>query len=255
MVKKDYHIHTTYSDGKDTPREIIEYAITQGVKELGFSDHSYTAFDESWCIRKDKVDDYFNEITSLKKEYADKISILCGIEQDYYSLLDVSRYDYVIGSVHYLKVADGYIQIDKNIDVVLSAINNYFDKDAYKFIKAYYDTVSNVVEKTRCDIIGHFDLVSKFNEKAPFFNENDARYKALWKNALDRLLKTGKTFEINTGAIARGYKSVPYPNAEMIEYIKANGGNFIYSSDAHKKENICFDFDKLKKEKINLRNI
>ncbi len=245
MPLKDYHIHTTYSDGKNTPREIIEYAIEQGVKELGFSDHSYMAFDESYCIQKDKIDEYFNQISSLKKEYADRISVLCGIERDYYSEGDFSRYDYVIGSVHYLKVSDVYVPVDESIDTILSAVNKYFGGDVYRFLESYYDTVSTVVEKTKCDIIGHFDLVSKFNQISPFFNEKDERYKTLWKKALDKLLKTGKTFEINTGAIARGLKSEPYPNAEMREYIKVRGGKFVYSSDAHKKENLCFYFDKL----------
>ncbi len=244
ITKKDYHIHTTYSDGKNTPREIIEYAIKQGVKELGFSDHSYTEFDESYCIKKDKINEYFNEITSLKKEYADKISVLCGVEQDYYSKCDVSKYDFVIGSVHYVKVENEYVPVDKDIETLLNAIDKYFDKDAYKFLEKYYATVSNVVDKTKCDIIGHFDLVSKFNEKTPFFNEKDERYISIWQTALDKLLKTEKTFEINTGAIARGYKKEPYPNSEMIEYIKVHGGKLIFSSDAHKKENLCFNFDK-----------
>lgn len=246
MIKlKDYHIHTTFSDGANTPREVIEYAIKHGIKEIGFSDHSYTAFDESYCIKKKRADEYFAEVSALKKEYANEIKVLCGIEQDYYSESDVSRYDYVIGSVHYLKVKNGYVAVDENVQTVLDAIGKHFDGDAYKFIEEYYETVSNIVEKTDCDIIGHFDLVSKFNEKTPFFDEKAERYRASWKKALDKLLKTGRTFEINTGAISRGLKSEPYPNKEMIEYIKSHGGKFIFSSDAHKKENLCYSFDEL----------
>ena len=38
----DLHVHSVFSDGMDTPRDIVISAIEKGVKTLGFSDHSYT---------------------------------------------------------------------------------------------------------------------------------------------------------------------------------------------------------------------
>ena len=55
-------------------------------------------------------------------------------------------------------------------------------------------------------------------------------------------------FEINTGAMSRGYRSEPYPSAEMIEYISSRGGQFILSSDSHSRENLCFGFETLRKQ-------
>ena len=48
---------------------------------------------------------------------------------------------------------------------------------------------------------------------------------------------------INTGAIARGKRTQPYPAPEMIEYIRSRGGKFILSSDAHFKEKLAYDFE------------
>ena len=48
----DYHVHTTFSDGKNTPEEIVLAAREKGLKEIGFSDHSYTFFDERYCLKK-----------------------------------------------------------------------------------------------------------------------------------------------------------------------------------------------------------
>ena len=42
MQRCNFHTHTKYSDGTDTPQEMIEAAIGFGFKALGFSDHSYT---------------------------------------------------------------------------------------------------------------------------------------------------------------------------------------------------------------------
>ncbi len=100
-----------------------------------------------------------------------------------------------------------------------------------------------MVNRTKCDIIGHFDLVSKFNERYGMFDENDPRYIKAWQAAADRLIESGKPFEINTGAISRGWKTDAYPSEAMRQYIREHGGSFILSSDGHKKETIMYAFD------------
>ena len=75
----DYHIHTVFSDGKDTPEEVVKTAIEKGFSEIGFSDHSYTSFDESYCIPFDKVSEYRECIGTLREKYKDKISFRCNL--------------------------------------------------------------------------------------------------------------------------------------------------------------------------------
>ena len=96
---------------------------------------------------------------------------------------------------------------------------------------------------TRCDIIGHFDLITKFIEQDPQFDVHHPRYVKAWQGAADTLLKTGRPFEINTGAISRGYRTSPYPAGEIRDYIRAHGGKLILSSDSHQKETIAFRFE------------
>lgn len=245
MILCDYHIHSTYSDGKSTPEEIVLAAIAKGAKAIGFSDHSYTDFDLCCCMHKNADVSYIKEISSLKEKHKDKIEILCGIEQDYYSENSTRCYDYIIGSVHYLKVGDEFITVDESAKTLLSAADKYFGGDILSLCEEYYRLVAKVVQRTNCDIIGHFDLISKTNEKEAFFDENDPRYVAAWQKAADRLLEFKKPFEVNTGAISRGYKSAPYPSKPMVEYIKQKGGKFIFSSDSHIADTLCFKFDDL----------
>ncbi len=246
MILCDYHIHSTYSDGKSSPEEIILTAISKGVKSIGFSDHSYTSFDRCCCMHKNADTAYIKEISSLKEKYGNKIEILCGIEQDYYSENATNCYDYIIGSVHYLKVGDEYITVDESAKTLLLAADKHFGGDILSLCEEYYRLVAEVVQRTNCDIIGHFDLICKTNEKEPFFDENDPRYIAAWQKAADRLLEFNKPFEVNTGAISRGYKSAPYPSKPMVEYIKQKGGRFILSSDSHISDTLCFKFHDLK---------
>ena len=240
---KDLHVHSTFSDGKNTPEENVLAAIEKGMDEIGFSDHSYTFFDESYCIKKRALNEYIAEITRLKSLYAEKIKILCGIEQDYYSEEPTDAYDYVIGSVHYVKCGSEYVPVDHNAATQKACIAKYFGGDADAYAEAYFAAVADVYNRTHCDIIGHFDLLSKFREKEPVFDENSPRYIAAWMKAADELLKSGKPFEINTGAIGRGYRTTPYPSEAQRKYISAHGGSFILSSDSHKSENLCFGFD------------
>lgn len=243
MIRADYHCHTLYCDGTNTPVEMIEYAISKGLTTLGFSAHSYTDFDTSWCMSLGNTKEYTKEITFLKQKYKNKLTILCGIEQDYYSKESTDNYDYSIGSVHYILTNNSYIPVDETKELLLKACKTHFNNDIYALIEAYYKIVSDVCRKTNCDIIGHFDLISKFNEKMDVFDENHPRYIKAYKKAVDSLIPYHKPFEINVGAIIRGYRSFPYPSHDIMKYIHEKGGSFILNSDSHSKDSLCYEFD------------
>ena len=246
-IKSNYHTHSTYCDGKNTLREMVEVAIEKGFTELGFSGHSYTPFDEEVSMSVEDTGKYEAELDSLKEEYADKIKIFAGIEQDYFSEMTTENYDYVIGSVHYTYKDGKYLSVDETPELFETAVRDCYDNDVYGFIEDYYRLVADVVRKTEADIIGHFDLITKFNDGEKYFSENHPRYVAAVDEAIKKLIATGKLFEINTGAMARGYKKVPYPSDVIIKRIAEAGGKFILSSDAHSKENLDYGFEQVLK--------
>lgn len=244
-MSQDLHTHTCFSDGKNTPEEMVKAAIEKGLDVIGISDHSYTFFDKSYCIPKEMICTYRKAIAALRNLYAEEIEVRCGIEQDYYSAESTQGYDYVIGSVHYLKLGEEYVPVDESADMLLDAAKRYFDGDIYCVVEEYFRTVADVVRKTGCSLIGHFDVITVFQERKRIFDENHPRYRAAWQQAVDELLKTGVPFEINTGAVSRGYRTEPYPSAEIQAYIRSYGGKLVPSSDAHQTANIAFGFDKL----------
>ena len=244
MIKTDYHIHTTFCDGKNSPEEMVLSAIEMGMEEMGFSVHGITFYDKSYCIKCEEKPLYIEEIKALKEKYKDKIKIYLGVESDYDSSEDVSMYDYVIGSVHYVKIEDEYVVVDSDAETMKKAADKYFGGDTLSFAERYYKVVADVVNKLNCDIIGHFNLLEKFQEKTTVFNTESERYKRAWRKAIDALIPSGIPFEVNTGAISRGYRTVPYPSFEMIEYIKEKGGSVIFSSDSHAKDTIMYEFSK-----------
>lgn len=244
MILQDLHTHTVYCDGKNTPEEMVRAAIAKGMSRIGFSGHCYTFFDTSYCMSEDGVRAYCAEIAALKEKYKGQIEIRCGVEQDYYATASTAPFDYVIGSVHYVKCGEEYLPVDESEAVLLDGVAKHFGGDIYAFAERYFATVGDVIAKTNADIIGHFDLISKFNEGERLFDESHPRYVAAYTAAIDRLLPYGKPFEVNTGAISRGYRTHPYPSAAMLRYVAKKGGNVILSGDSHSAETLCYRFEK-----------
>lgn len=242
MILEDFHTHTNFSDGRNTPREMAEAALSLGMARLGISDHSYTSFDTEACMAKERIAEYREAVAALKEEYRGRLEIFCGIEQDFYSDFPAEGFDYVIGCVHFLKLDGGYYCIDGKVETLREITERFYGGDPYGMVEEYFRAEARVVEKTRCDFIGHFDLIVKLNEKYRLFDTAHPRYVAAWQSAADALLETGKPFEINTGGIARGYCSVPYPAPDILSYLADRGARFILSSDSHRTDTLCFGF-------------
>ena len=238
----NFHTHTTYCDGANTPKEMVEEAIARGFKALGFSGHGYTFFDLRYCMTMAATEKYLEDISRLKQEYKGDIEIFAGVETDLYSDLDTSGFDFVIGSLHYLKRNGEYYSIDGSPELFKELVKAY-DGDLYTLAEDYFSLMGEMMDRTRAEIIGHFDLITKYNEKGEYFDEENPRYKAAAEGALDRLLHTDCIFEINTGAIARGYRSLPYPSASQIARIAKAGNRFILTSDCHQKDNLTHSFE------------
>lgn len=244
IPRSNLHTHTTYCDGKNTPEEIILQAIENGMETLGFSEHSTFPFDKvEYSLREEKINTYREEIIKLRKQYGDRIHILLGLEQDAYSPIQPVGYEYLIGSLHYVKKDGEYLAVDASLKCFAEIVEEHYSGDAYAFARDYFEQIATLPQLVNCDIFGHFDLISKFNQGGVFFDENDRRYLSPAIDALDELLKRDRIFEINTGAAPRGYRTIPYPASPFLARIAEKGGRVTFSSDSHAKETLMFGFE------------
>ncbi len=246
MMYQDFHVHTNFCDGKNTPEEMIRAAIELNMKRIGLLCHSYTDFDESYCISKERIPEFINTVNCLKEKYKDKIQVLCGVEQDYFSNHPTEGFDYVLGSVHYVYKNGKYIEIDSSKTELCDAVMREYGGNWMELCRDYYKLVGDVASKTGADIIGHFDLITKFNQDDNLFSTNCDEYLEMAKAAIDKLILSGKPFEINTGAISRGYRKEAYPQKELLKYILDKGGKVILSSDSHSTDGLCTEFEQYK---------
>lgn len=235
MTKKisTYHLHTTFCDGKNTAEEMLLEAIRRKCPEIGFSVHSPFDFKSDWAIRKERVNEYVETIEGLREKYGDKIKIYIGIEQDYFSPEPDWAPDYIIGAVHYILKDGNYLALDLSADEMKENIDKYYGGDVYAYCEDYYDLLCDVVNKTKCDIVAHFDLVTKFNEKMPLIDENHPRYLNAVNKAIKALKDSDAYFEVNVGAITRGYRTKPYPSEYIMMELMTNGKPFVLNSDTH----------------------
>ena len=237
-LRANYHTHTTFCDGSDTAEDVVKSAISKGFLHLGFSGH----MDPD--IHMD-FDAYLAEIGRLREKYADRIEILCGVELD--NLYDPHYADgaeYVIGSTHFLDVQSEIpMSVDNNEEIMRRLAEEFFGGDYYKLSKSYYDLVSRVYDRLHCTFVGHFDLVTRFNDSMHFLDEEDPRYRMPALEAMEYLVKEGVPFEINCGAVNRNRKKELYPNMFLLKNLREFGGEILINSDAHQKELLDGGFD------------
>ena len=112
-----------------------------------------------------------------------------------------------------------------------------------KYAKEYYSTISRLPEYGNFDIIGHYDLVTKHSDNVKFFDEDSKEYKDAALSATHALKGKIPFFEVNTGAIARGYRKTPYPAPFLVKEFKRLGFGAVISSDCHNAEFLDHRFD------------
>ncbi len=245
IPRSNLHTHTTFCDGKNTPEEMVQAAIELNMVSLGFSGHAELPFEgcDTWCMVGERLKGYRSEILALKEKYASSIEIALGIEQDYFSTKITAPYDYIIGSVHYVMCDGKEIAVDINPDDFCKDLDEYYGGDGLRLAKDYFALMANVVKETNCDIVGHFDLLTKFNQERGFVDENSPAYQSLALEALDAVLEDDPIIEINTGAMARGRRTIPYPPPFLCKRIAEKKGRMIFNADAHMAQKILFGFD------------
>ncbi len=237
------HVHTTYCDGKTPAPEMARRAYELGFVSLGFSSHAPQDFDQRYCMLPENEAAYRAEISALKAEYAGRMPIYMGLERDYYACVSADAYDYYIASVHYLKWADGFAAIDGDAASLGRYVRERCGGDGLTLAQRYFDVLRDYVVNEKPDIIGHFDLIRINNLRLGLYDESAPAYRRMALDALRPMAETSALLEVNTGGVARGYLSSPYPDAFLLKEWKAWGGKVTVTSDCHDMRllDACFD--------------
>lgn len=241
MILQNLHTHTVFDDGKNTPMEMAGAALDAGLVSLGFSAHSILPYENDWCLTEKTLPNYLANLAETKAAFQGRLEIYSGIEWDGISLQSRSGFDYVIGSLHHITAGSETPSVDDTAAVTKDALARFFAGDEDAMADAYFTQYEALARNPAVDIVGHFDLLSKFRETDGLFPENSA-FLDCAITAMETLLRADKIFEVNTGAMSRGYRTHPYPSLPLLRELKARGGRVLVSSDAHSVERIAYGF-------------
>ena len=239
----NFHTHTCFCDGKNTPEEMVKSAIEKGFSALGFSGHGYTDFDRRYCMTD--MDGYIKEIKRLKSEYKDKIQIYLGCEEDIFGEVNRADFDYIIGSSHYVEKDGKLFDVDDEYSKLKGCVDLFGSSLAYA--EAYYAAFCEYILRRKPDIVGHFDLLTKYDEKFEPLFLGDKEYDKIAEKYLKEALKSECIFEINSGTISRGTRKTPYPAENLLYVIKKENGRVMINSDSHEKGTLDCHFAEMKK--------
>jgi histidinol-phosphatase (PHP family) len=252
MPWANFHSHSLFCDGKAAPEDFIVAAIKKGFPAYGYSSHAPVPFPSLWNLAPEKLQDYLDEINRLKIKFAGEIQIYTGLEIDYIeglwghqlSGLKDTPIDYFIGSVHYIgQFPNGsHFCFDGQPDAFFEGIELLYHNDFRKAITLYYNSVMQMVETDKPDVIGHLDKIKMHNAVHPYLAGEEKWYTNLVEETLEVIRQKGCMIEVNTRGLYKHIPPVLYPGTWVLKRIYQKKIPVILNSDSHHPDEIDLGF-------------
>lgn len=244
----DYHVHLR-PDGPDTGPEryftaanAANYrtvASERGIAELGVAEHVYRFRRalELWdhpLWRQFAHDDLDAYVTWVREETDLKLGIeadfLPGRENRTANLLDEYRWDYVLGSIHF--VGEGALDHEE-FDIWGMGVG------VDEVWRTYFTWLGELARTGSYDIIAHPDLVKHWGRRRPMPEGDLRRYYEL---ALDGIVEGDVAVEVSTAGLRKPVGEL-YPARQFLELCLEAGCPVALSSDAHHAEHVGYGYD------------
>ncbi|MBQ7717800.1 MAG: histidinol-phosphatase HisJ family protein [Clostridia bacterium] len=239
MTLRDYHIHSSFSfDSRAPMEETVKTAIKRGLSEIAFTDH-YDPYANAPQAPDFDINEFFAEIGRLRTLYADKITIVAGIEAGQAQLygehiarfLPKYPFDFVIGSVH---------NVTGDIDL---AFETYTLANVSSWLERYFLEAQQAAKTGLYDVFGHLNYICRYINKQDIpITIHD--YEDLAILVLREVIAHGKGIEINVSTL-RDKKPMTLPSIELIKKYRSMGGEILtIGSDAHTSANVGIGIEK-----------
>ena len=234
----DYHIHTSMcGHASGTIEELVESAISCGFSEIGIADHLPLTYidDRTLSMSAGDLPSYVEQVMEARERYRGRIEVRLGIEADYHAetidrieaMLAAHPFDYVIGSVHAIY---GWAFDDPR------TADRLRELDLDSFYLEYLKTEVAMVRTGLYDIVGHADLVKKFDNRA------SVDLTSAYGELLEAILDTGMCYEVNTAGLRWPAREM-YPEPSFVRLGAKMGVPVTLGSDAHGPSDVGRDFD------------
>lgn len=254
MQNYNLHTHSTYSDGKSSPSDIVEEALRQGFQAIGFSEHGPLPFPTCFAIPYEKMQSYVNEIRDLQNKNHGAIDVLCALEMDYITNCTdnfaetKAKYglDYIIGGLHLVGQSNDpdtlWFTDGPDYKTYDQGLERFFDNDIRRAVRRFYDQTNEMIMNEQFDIIAHFDKI-KMHNRDRFFHEDEQWYRDMVLETLDLIRQKGLIMEVNTRGIYKKRCDSLFPSPWILEKAYTMKIPAIISTDAHHYSEISYCFE------------
>lgn len=236
-IRFNYHTHTPLcGHAFGSPEDYVIFAIEQGYKVLGFSDHAPFKGFKQPGIRMDfsELDLYIRTISNLREKYKDQIKIYIGLEIEY-SKNQLNYYKELFTKYHldYL-ILGNHCYLKNNKLVFYSK-----DRNNPENVKAYVDSVIEAMKSGYFLYLAHPDFImnSYDDKKDPFLlSEIERLIKAaeLYHCPLEINLQGSKHKFYSLISEEEGeYNSPYYPYLELWEIVSRYNIETVVGVDIH----------------------
>lgn len=196
-IKGDHHTHTTFSDGKNTPQEMIEHAIKLGYNYICITDHIGNLPIANAINTTDRFNEYLDTVQKLKEKYSSKIEVYVGgeVEVEKYGALgfdekSLSKLDLVIAGTH--------LHNNQNYKASTDRLINVLNNPLVKILAHPTGRLLLKREGIEFDLLKISEIATK-NNVALEINSQPDRLDLDWRKV--KLAKnSGVKFAINTDA-------------------------------------------------------
>jgi histidinol-phosphatase (PHP family) len=238
--------------------EHVASAKERKVFSLGFSSHAPLPFECKWCMQKEKLPHYLEEIESLKKSNQG-IELYKSLEVDFIpgiiSPNDFDQFlDYTIGSIHFVdELPDKRRwEIDNTHQVFQEGLQQIFKGNLKDAIVRYFELTREMIYNSVPTIIGHLDKIKIQNIDGKFFSETDDWYQQEIKKLLKLIDQADIIIEVNTRGLYQKKSPTTYPSPWILELIHKMNLPITMSSDSHLKEDVINQFPETAKLLYNI---
>jgi histidinol-phosphatase (PHP family) len=242
-LKSDYHMHTVFSDGKASIGEMVVAAIDKGLDQITFTDHMPLPFDNEYAMSINAIQLYQQEINSVQKKFTGKIKINKGLEIDYLpeSIPWIQRlvkmdWDHLIVSVHTIIRNNQPLSVNGTNEEFRQLLQS-FNHDIKALCRQYYKVVQMAIQSGWFDIVGHLDVIKKYNVDQQYFKENEPWYRDIVMETLDVIKKQGVKMEVNMSGLNDPVKQ-QHPSKWIIQEAVKKNIPLVLSSDSHYSKSV-----------------
>ncbi len=244
----NFHTHSCFCDGKESPEEYVRSAVALGFESLGFSAHAPLPFENAWSLTADKAMAYITEIERLKQEYADKLRILTGMEVDFIPAVSTQfrelkqqyRLDYLIGAVHLVQpshTTDMWF-IDGHYSKYDAGLKEIYKMDIRRGVSDYFHQLWEMLATQEFDVLAHADKI-KMNNRGLYFSTADDWYLDFIRESAGLIATNGCIVEVNTRGIYKKRCPEFYPSLTMLRALREKNVPVTISTDAHHPSEIA----------------